>query len=433
MKQNPFPKPPPVDPLPLKEWLKLTDRAEVGREPFFRGRDSEYRVFRDAVSSLGEGHIGGGTMVFQGAPGAGKTALMLECMESIRSHSTPDNPWVAVDIKPENLESATEIVVLLVDAANAESERLSEIFSGSGAKKLESIMEMGRKVYQDLSIRGVGIAGISVGGKSKYDGEAGVYSQRIFQNAAGLLKNFHTVVFVDEAQNTPVKDTTKGVLDCLHNPPSRIPLIAAFFGLGDTEAKLEQCGLSRLPDEHVANLRLLSEAETSDAIKSMFDAYEFVGQQQDREAWIECLVELSQGWPQHINRVAVAAARVIYDNGGKIEGSLLEKALEDGRDRKKDYYARRLQKCSEYSSLLFKQIAQALKHKPHGISRSDLFSMSSPALSETRSSFDEFLMDVLHAGVLTPTTQLPDHYQIPIPSFGDYLCALPVEPLPDNS
>ena len=73
MEQIPFPKPPPADPLPLEVWLKRTDRAESGREAFFRGCDAEYEVFRPAVTSLSEG-----TMIFQGAPGAGKSALMGE-------------------------------------------------------------------------------------------------------------------------------------------------------------------------------------------------------------------------------------------------------------------------------------------------------------------------------------------------------------------
>lgn len=38
------------------------------------------------------------------------------------------------------------------------------------------------------------------------------------------------------------------------------------------------------------------------------------------------------------------------------------------------------------------------------------------------------MTDALHAGLLMPTEQLPDHHQIAIPSFGDYLRALPVEP-----
>ena len=91
--------------MPLETWLRHADRSEAGREPFFRGRDAEYGVYRSAVTSLGEGMIGGGTMVFQGAPGAGKSALMAECMEAVRRHSTPGDPWVAVAIRPETLNS----------------------------------------------------------------------------------------------------------------------------------------------------------------------------------------------------------------------------------------------------------------------------------------------------------------------------------------
>lgn len=101
MNRTLFPKPPPAEPLPLDDWLKRTDRAEVGREPFFRGRDTEYHVFRSAAVTLNAGHIGGGTMIFQDAPGAGKSALMNECVEAVRRHSTPEEPWIAVSIDLE--------------------------------------------------------------------------------------------------------------------------------------------------------------------------------------------------------------------------------------------------------------------------------------------------------------------------------------------
>ena len=105
MSQRPFPKPLPTEPLPEEVWQKQTDRAEVGRDPIFSGRDAEYEVFRDAVENLRSGRVGDGTMIFQGAPGAGKTALMQECMEAVRCHSTPEDPWVAVSIRPDTLKS----------------------------------------------------------------------------------------------------------------------------------------------------------------------------------------------------------------------------------------------------------------------------------------------------------------------------------------
>ena len=91
MSERPFPKPPAADPLPLEIWLDQTDRSEVGREPFFRGRDMEFDVFRRAVGSLHDGRVGGGTMVFQGAPGA-VSRLLGEFLDRGRQilHEIPD-------------------------------------------------------------------------------------------------------------------------------------------------------------------------------------------------------------------------------------------------------------------------------------------------------------------------------------------------------
>ncbi|MCY4219597.1 MAG: ATP-binding protein [Gammaproteobacteria bacterium] len=427
MNQIIFPKPTPAEPLPLQEWLKLTDRAEVGREPFFRGRDNEYRVFRDALSSLDEGHIGGGSMIFQGAPGAGKTALMQECMEAVRQHSTPDNPWVAVNIKPQNLESATEVVMLLVDAANAESNRLSEVSSGSSIKKINSIIEIGRKMYHDLSQRGIGIAGISVGGKLRNDQDAKIYSQRVFRDAASLLKSFHIVVVVDEAQNIPIEKTTKGVVDCLHNPPSEIPLIAAFFGLSDTEEVLSKCGVSRPADERVVTLELLSHKESSEVMMSIFESYKFIGSQEDIETWVKCLAELSQGWPQHISRVSVVAARVISSNDKRIKAKLLKQVLAEGQKRKDNYYAMILRRCSG-QLWIYKKLAMIASEKNDILSLDDILYLAKFARNKKAEPIKDFLTEALHAGILIETRNPPNYYRIPIPSLCDYLLTLSEDP-----
>ena len=83
-----FKRPPPAAPPPLEEWLLRSDRADRYREPFFRGRVAEYEAFRRGVRALAGGVVGGQTLVFQGAPGAGKSALMHECIAAVRIHST---------------------------------------------------------------------------------------------------------------------------------------------------------------------------------------------------------------------------------------------------------------------------------------------------------------------------------------------------------
>ncbi len=251
--------------------------------------------------------VGGGTMVFQGAAGADKSALMAECMEAVRRHSTPGDPWVAVAIRPETLKSAVDVMMRLIEAASAESERLSQMASGTVAGKLEKLLEVGRQFYGELSARGMGVAGVSMGGRPEVGGSGGadISAERIFRDAAPLLGDLHLVVLVDEAQNTPVSDTTRGVMDCLHNPPAGIPLVAAFFGLSDTQDVLRECGLSRFASGRVVTLDRLPAGDAASAIRSVLDAYGFTGTPQDREVWVNELAGLSQGWPQHVNRVAV--------------------------------------------------------------------------------------------------------------------------------
>lgn len=430
MTQRLFPKPSPAKPFPEAVWLKRTDRSEVGREPFFCGRDDEFHFFQSAVESLNEGMVGGGTMIFQGAPGAGKTALMLECMEAIRHHSTPDDPWVAVSIQPASLKSPIQTVRLIVRAANAESERLSDLVSGSVTGKLVEYLRVGRKLYQELSERGVGVAGFSVGGKREFDdtADSDLISELVFADSIPFLKNFHLVVFVDEAQNIPVADTTRDVMGCLHNPPRNIPLVGAFFGLSDTKEVLRQCGLPRFADQRVVNLEPLSMEDATESFRRMLNAY-IAGKEEVKAAWVNAMAELSQGWPQHINRIGVAAGEVIRANEGRLDRNLLLQVLERGIERKNDYYLGRVEAASN-RAWVYRQLALEADKKEGKLvgtlSYDEVDLLTETARRKQGETIEEFLANALHAGLLAPVKGIPDHYKIPIPSLGDYLRALPV-------
>ena len=243
-----FPKPPRATPIPERQWLIRTERAEVGREAFFCGRDAEYEVFRNAATALRNGDTGGGTMLFQGAPGSGKTALMLECIEAVRLHSTPQEPWVAACVSPIILNSPESLMIAMADAAHRESQRLLAMAPQGKAPGLRKTLELGKDLLAELSERGFGVPGFSVGGRPRETGDANpnLKADIAFRELAPLLGGFRVVVFVDEAQNTPVDNITFGVLDCLHRDTQGIALVAAFFGLSDSKDVLRRCGLSRL-------------------------------------------------------------------------------------------------------------------------------------------------------------------------------------------
>ncbi len=375
-----FPLPPPVEPLPLDTWLRRPDRAESGREAFFRGREVEFEVFRSAVFRLSEGIVGGGTMVFQGAPGGGKSALMAECLEAVRHHSTP-----------------------------------------AVARRLDDLQAQGQRLSRELWDRGGGAFGLSVGSRR----ESTMTAARAFRQAAPLLAKVRLVVCVDEAQNVPVAPSTKAVLDCLHRDPQGIPLVAAFFGLSDTRAMLRRGGLSRLADERVVTLEPLAESEAAEALERVFTAYGFPGTATERAQWVEQLAALSQGWPQHLNRVAVAAMRVLQDHrSGELGEDSLIDAQTRGRERMERYYAARLEAGSAEPEV-YRQLAEAAAERGGLLSTPTLDALTEAV--RQGEPLDTFLTDALHAGLLAPVQHPPKHYRIPIPSLGDYLRALPVD------
>ncbi len=429
MSQRGFDRPPPAEPLCEADWLDRTDRAEVGREAFFCGRDAEYEVFRRAAKSLDAGQVGGGTIIFQGAPGAGKSALLLECMEAVRLHSTATRPWIPVRVEPEDLQSPDDVVESMVHAANAERRRLATVTKGRSAKKLKELLELGDRLYRELSSRGGSVAGFSVGPKLGASGDSGEDNRlaaRAFRSAAPLFDDARIVVFVDESQNTPVKHSTKGVLHCLHYAQQGIKLLAAFFGLSDTKEILRKCGLSRLSAGRVVNVGLLPIEDATASLRRMLDAY-YEGSKAEKLVWASALAELSQGWPQHINRVGVAAGRVLRANGGRLERRLLESVLEKGSECKNAYYFDRVSAGGQ-DFRLYRQMALAAAQCPDGIlPRHEIQRLAKPFMEQSPDSFNAILTDALHAGLLMHAAQLPDHYRIPIPSLGDYLSGLPEE------
>ena len=105
---------------------------------------------------------------------------------------------------------------------------------------------------------------------------------------------------------------------------------------------LHECGLSRFADERVVTLERLPVEDAACAIRSVFDAYGFTGTSADREVWVSRLAELSQGWPQHVNSVAVAACEIIRDNDGRLDSGHLDEVMAATEEYRREYYAGRL-------------------------------------------------------------------------------------------
>ena len=83
----------------LDQFIHGDDRQHKGPTPFFAGRERELNSFLNALEFAKQGDVKGKTLVYQGAPGAGKTALLEEC--ALR----------ATDSQPENSELQLGVVI----------------------------------------------------------------------------------------------------------------------------------------------------------------------------------------------------------------------------------------------------------------------------------------------------------------------------------
>ena len=386
-----FERSPPPPPLPLEDWLLRRDRADRYREPFFSGRVDDYGAFRDAARGLARGSVGGETLIFQGAPGAGKSALMHECIAAVRAHSTFDEPWVAVEVAPGTLRYPPATVSAIASAVGKERARLA-----TAESRWRGAIEKGsqgmRGTFASASRRGVGAAGVRVGGEPQNDGDASA----AFHTIERLCRGARVLVFVDEAQNTPAG--AEDMLDCMSRGFTGVTLQPVFFGLGDTAEVLEKRGISRPPAERLIDLAPLSESDTGASLAMTFDAYHVHGR--ERERWLSELIVLSQGWPQHLNRVAVSACRVAKEYGMNVDQASLDDALSRGMASKAEYYGILLRGVPARYLGVYKRLAMQLS--PTGATRS-LVEDDVRAIARAAGMDDGQLREVAHGIVASRT------------------------------
>ena len=423
--------------------------ASVDREPPFRfaGREDELRIFQRNLNGLWkrwrEGDPGeqapwmGQTFLFQGAPGAGKTA-MLERL-GLAQARTPE-----IDLQ-ENLPPETPVRVCALEKGDMKNmaflkRRIARTFFPG----LNKDKELDGK---EISSGGGG-AGFNLGpltiqwmaGKSKE------VPAEVWEDIEDNIRDFpwgHRPVLVkfDEVQN--LAEDASDALDWLHKGEHGLPIIPIFGGLAWAEDRLDELMLSRLSDGRVYTLDRLSEAECGQILDAFYKRFRVSGVAEAGEQWKVLLYERSQGWPQHFHVGMKALAGGLARAGGNLAEAMKterEAILEDEEKRRYQYYDRR----TRSSRLHGKEIlaATAIRHIPPGTSilKDDLADIvedihktaGSPPSRSLRLpgglSEDEFVKDMIKSGILheyRPVSKsgnpMPIHVRVPIPSFRKYL------------
>ena len=325
----------------LRRFSKLSDREAT---PYFGGRAHEIDLVECALDSIldraREGHwrpSGGETILFQGAPGAGKSALLHHLVREWRS--VGQEAPVVVDTDASHYADKRTLakrVAKAVDPALAAQFRRSVATRSSTTKSLSG-----------------GVPGVATGGASteRSRQEAVAPDEPALEDVMeAVSKSRRTIVLVlDEAQilESFDADSMRSVITSLHMGSHGGSLLPVFAGLAHSGTVLRDCGISRFSRGHDRTLAALSFDEAAEIVHLMLDECRVLGDQETKRQWAHALANESCGWPQHLHVAmqALAAQLLAASTPGGLEavGSgfgvavLRESAL--ARD---EYYERRI-------------------------------------------------------------------------------------------
>ena len=326
----------------LLDFAISVDRASPLK---FVGREDELKVFRRNLNSLWKKWTDakngdqpfwlGETFLFQGAPGAGKTAMLnLLKKEKIK---------IPIGDPSANLHYKAPVRVCMLERGDLKNmvdtkRKIARAFFPLEEKDKELAgMKITRKGGLKLGLMDITIEWI--GGTSKE------IPATVWEDITSEVRNnpdghCPVLVMVDEAQN--LDDEASEALDFLHQGNHGLPIIPVFGGLAWAVDRLDQLGVSRASLKRVYNLGRLSKEECMEAVLAFFDKFGVIGTEEEREEWAEMIADECMGWPQHLHAGFYGLAEAIAEAKGILANTDKTTAKEDGKAGRNEYYERRI-------------------------------------------------------------------------------------------
>ena len=351
-----------------------------GATKYFHGRED----VQDLVANwraVARAHRGGTTILIQGAPGAGKSALLHQCA----GKATRDG-WQVVTIQ---------------DRALYDPATMSD--------------SMG-KPYRATE---PGVNGRLVVNDGKFAQDVGGIST-VFQLLRSKTPKRGLLLILDEVQDIsdyargPHSSEVKNTLKAIHNGQLGRPVILLAGGLSTSGIAFGELGISRFFDGCLVNLGRMSQAAERAVIQ---DWLVKDGQAQDDPTpWIDAITRETHGWPQHMMCYAQPAAAIVRRQAGRLTDSGLENILLQGRQRQNAYYIGRLAGINRQDRIA---IGHLLRSSPEGAQYDKEAILDTLSVGSPSARANEVFEVLLHKGVFENTDS--GSYAVPIPSMRDWL------------
>ena len=360
----------------------VTATFDRGPAKYFHGRKQILRDFHELIESAVQTKSGT-IFLIQGAPGAGKTALLSECGKMAERKK-----WDVVNMPVRAIWSVDELRQTLGIGNIPTATHGSVQVGGGPIGKLEITAELASNTMLNILRSG---------------------------NDPLLLK-------LDEAQrigtiisraNVDQFATATDVLNAIHNGELNRPVILITAGLGTTADTFESLGISRFARRCLVELGALGkEAECA----VLHDWLTKDGRAKgDPTAWIDAIAQETYGWPQHILSYVEPALDQLRADRRVMTTEGLHAVLEAGHVLRSKYYEYRAHK---FSSKQIRSLAKLFANIPLGESLNLEEIMMSLTQEYGSEKAEKIFHQALHKGILY---RQGGDYAIPIPSMHDWL------------
>ena len=408
----------------LAAFMNRGDREDA---VFFVGRDHEIgaveRLCTRAFDLARSGKAArGATCLFQGAPGAGKTALLLELQ--YRWLGTP-----ATDDAPARSGSGAVLPVVVHWSDLGSEETVVRAILKAVDSGLDEAYRQTRSSDANVS---AGVAGWFRAGKRS--GQTTSPPALTFVELAEAVASFHggswpgpVCLMVDEIQAT--EQGHASVLGRVHEGVPGLPIVPVLAGLGSSEDRLSSLnvGLSRLTARSVHHIGALTHAEAREAVDRMLAAYR-IDRHGKSTDWPETLATWSEAWPQHLHNSMRALAEGLLEAGGRLSDVDAGRVAQVEADLRGESYRARVSPEMDSARKLVAQVMAALPAA--GLRRGQVLGEIERAADPAEPEWHlpdgltpgAFLEQLIHRGALQQGQD--DLFRCPIPSFRDYLIEL---------
>ncbi|MCY4287617.1 MAG: AAA family ATPase [Aestuariivita sp.] len=405
----------------------FVNMREKSHPPVFVGRQILLRDILTIAETTGKEGVGipGNTTVIQGAPGAGKSAV-LSYLTQLNAHKSEKGPK-ALAISSVELDDNFPDVLLAIAALGRTNKRKLKSIVQTGVRGLGGLALLDFMNFVDLDLQNL----------------KDLFRTHDIQNIGSLYKAFPAaewdspvIVAIDEAQNLPSgRHTTQAkFLRSLHEAVTKLPLTLVLAGLGDTQERIRSMGMTQ--GVKAQSIGCFTREETDLLTEKWCVHFGIqVGAQRDR---IDALIARTDGWPRHVHWAQQALAEALLIEGvDGIADRIPNWEMVQARSRhlRRNYYATQYSDAMAASRKLVGSVMLELAREAQDgrflkldeiVALVENFSMgeNEPAYRIPKP-YDShgYVNHLIHCGALQRRSMSPDDHTLtcPIPSFQSYI------------